>query len=90
MRTLYRDAALADGTGPELRVGVSILVIGDRIEWLGDVGDEPQLAEDTAVIDASGSTVIAGMVCAANIAKLCGAEATWCAGWCTRCRIRRG
>jgi imidazolonepropionase-like amidohydrolase len=62
VRTLYRDAALADGTGPELRVGKSILVIGDRIEWIGDVGDEPQLAEDTVVVDASGSTAIAGMV----------------------------
>jgi hypothetical protein len=28
-RTLYRDAALADGTGPDLRVGVSVLVHGD-------------------------------------------------------------
>jgi imidazolonepropionase-like amidohydrolase len=61
-RTLYRDAALADGTGPELRVGVSILVAGDRIEWIGDAGDEPQLGEDTVIVDASGSTVIAGMV----------------------------
>lgn len=62
MRTLYRDAALADATGPELRAGVSILVAGNRIEWLGDTGDEPQLADGTAVVDASGSTVIAGMV----------------------------
>src|SRR5215469_7023892 len=62
VRTLYRDAALADGTGPELRVGTSILVAGDRIEWVGDTGDEPRLAEDAVVVDASGSTVIAGMV----------------------------
>jgi imidazolonepropionase-like amidohydrolase len=60
--TLYRDAALADGTGPEPRVGVSILVADDRIEWVGDVGAEPQVAEDAVVVDASGSTVIAGMV----------------------------
>jgi imidazolonepropionase-like amidohydrolase len=59
---LYRDAALADGTGPELRVGVSILVAGDRIEWLGDAGDEPRLSGDTVVVDVSGSAVIAGMV----------------------------
>ncbi len=62
MRTLYRDAALADGTGPELRVRVSVLVADDRIEWIGDTGEEPQLAGDTVVVDASGSTVIAGMV----------------------------
>ncbi len=61
-RTLYRDAALADGTGPELRAGVSILVAGHRIEWIGDAGDEPQVADDTVIVDASGSTVIAGMV----------------------------
>jgi len=62
VRTLYRDAALADATGPELRVGVSILVAADRIEWIGPVADEPPLIDDTTVVDASGSTVIAGMV----------------------------
>jgi imidazolonepropionase-like amidohydrolase len=62
VRTLYRDAALADATGPQLRVGVSILVAADRIEWIGDVEDEPQFGDDTTVVDASGSTVIAGMV----------------------------
>jgi imidazolonepropionase-like amidohydrolase len=60
VRTLYRDAALADGTGPELRVGISILVAHDRIEWIG--AGEPHVAEDTIVVDASGSTVMAGMV----------------------------
>ena len=62
MRALYRDAALADGTGPELRTGISILVADDRIEWIGDAAEEPELAEDTVVVDASGSAVIAGMV----------------------------
>jgi imidazolonepropionase-like amidohydrolase len=62
VRTLYRDAALADATGPQLRVGVSILVAADRIEWIGAVADEPPLGDDTIVVDASGSTVIAGMV----------------------------
>ena len=37
-RTLYRDAALADGTGPDLRVGVSVLVDEDRITWIRPVG----------------------------------------------------
>jgi imidazolonepropionase-like amidohydrolase len=62
VRTLYRDAALADATGPQLRVGVSILVAADRIDWIGAVADEPPLGDDTIVVDASGSTVIAGMV----------------------------
>jgi imidazolonepropionase-like amidohydrolase len=62
MRILYRDTALADGTGPELRVGMSIVVADDRIEWIGEVADEPRFAEDVVVVDASGSTVIAGLV----------------------------
>lgn len=62
MRTLYRDAALADGTRPEVRAGISILVADDRIEWIGDAADEPELAEGTDVVDASGSAVIPGMV----------------------------
>ena len=41
---------------------MSIPAAGDRIEWIGDAADEPQLAGDTVVVDASGSTVIAGMV----------------------------
>lgn len=59
---LYRDAALADGTGPELRLGVSVLVEGDRIRWLGPTGDEPDPGRDVEVVDASGATVVPGMV----------------------------
>ncbi len=62
MSTLYRDAALADGTGPDLRLGVSILVRDDRIDWLGPVEDEPVRDGDVEVVDVSGSTVVPGMV----------------------------
>lgn len=61
-RTLYRDAALADGRGPDLRVGVSILVDGHRIEWIRPVDDEPDPGADVDVIDASGCTIIPGLV----------------------------
>jgi imidazolonepropionase-like amidohydrolase len=61
-RTLYRDAALADGTGPELQVGVSILVDDHRIAWIRPVDDEPDPGPDVDVIDASGCTVVPGMV----------------------------
>src|SRR5690606_355711 len=61
-RTLYRDAALADGTGPDLRVGVSPLVDGDRIEWIRPADDEPDPGPDVTVIDASGCTIVPGMV----------------------------
>ena len=59
--TLYRDAALTDGRGPELRVGVSILVRDGRIAWIrpSDAEEDPGDAE---VVDASGATVVPGMV----------------------------
>src|SRR5215469_9842816 len=61
-RTLYRDAALADGTGPRLRVGVSLLVEDHRIEWIRSSDDEPDPGPDVDVVDASGCTVVPGMV----------------------------
>src|SRR5262245_14671011 len=61
-RTLYRDAALADGTGPDLRVGVSVLVVDDRIAWIRPSDDEPDPGSGVEVVDASGCTVVPGMV----------------------------
>lgn len=60
--TLYRDAALADGRGPDLRLGVSVLVREGRIQWLRPTENEPSLEEGTKVIDASGATIVPGMV----------------------------
>jgi imidazolonepropionase-like amidohydrolase len=60
--TLYRDAALAVGTGPELEIGVSVLVDADRIRWIGPVGDEPDPGPGVEVIDASGCTIVPGLV----------------------------
>jgi imidazolonepropionase-like amidohydrolase len=61
-RTLYRDAALADGTGPELRIGVSVLVDDDRIVWIRPSDDEPDPGPDVDVVDASGSAIVPGLV----------------------------
>jgi hypothetical protein len=61
-RTLYRDAALADGTGPQLKVGVSLLVDGDHIEWIRPTDDEPDPGPGTEVVDASGCTIVPGLV----------------------------
>lgn len=61
-RTLYQDAALADGTGPDLRVGVSLLVDGGRVEWIRPSDDEADPGSDVEVVDASGCTVVPGMV----------------------------
>jgi imidazolonepropionase-like amidohydrolase len=61
-RTLYRDAALADGTGPDLRLGVSLLVDDHRIAWIRPVDDEPDPGPDVEVVDASGATIVPGLV----------------------------
>jgi imidazolonepropionase-like amidohydrolase len=59
--TLYRDAALADGLSPSLRLHVSVLVRDDRIAWMrpADAEEDPG---DAAVVDCSGATIVPGMV----------------------------
>jgi imidazolonepropionase-like amidohydrolase len=61
-RTLYRDAALADGTGPEPRIGVSVLVEDDRIVWIRPSDDELDPGSGVELIDASGATIVPGLV----------------------------
>jgi imidazolonepropionase-like amidohydrolase len=63
-RTLYRDAALADGRSDQLRLGVSILVEQGAIRWIRPADDEadPGPAESLEVVDASGATIVPGMV----------------------------
>jgi imidazolonepropionase-like amidohydrolase len=60
-RTLYRGAALADATGPHLRVGVSVLVEDGRIAWIQPSDDEPDPA-GAVVVDAAGATILPGLV----------------------------
>jgi imidazolonepropionase-like amidohydrolase len=65
--TLYHDGALADGRSDRLRLGVSLLAVDGVIDWIRPSDDEgPLPAEDEAgpvdVIDASGSTIVPGMV----------------------------
>ena len=61
-RTVYRGAALADGTGPELLRDVSVLVEDDRIVSVGPADDEPDPGPDAEVVDCSGATVVPGLV----------------------------
>ena len=61
---LYRDAALADGRSPDLQVGVSVLVEDGRVTWIrpSDAEEDPGPREGLEVVDASGSTIVPGMV----------------------------
>ena len=61
-RVLYRDAALADARSDGLRIGVSVLVDGGRISWIREAGDEGDLGAGVDVVDASGATIVPGMV----------------------------
>src|SRR2546428_10307 len=60
--TLYRDAALADPSGPSLRKEVSVLVDADHVVWIRSISDEGGLPPDVHVIDAGGATIVPGMV----------------------------
>lgn len=62
MKTLYRHAAIADGTGPELLLNQTILVEGNQVTWMGpdDAYEDP--GDPARVIDAGGATVVPGMV----------------------------
>lgn len=60
--TLYRDAALADGRGPRLRLGVSILVSDGRIAWIRPADAEGPLDGLTDVVDATGCTIVPGLI----------------------------
>src|SRR2546426_11112703 len=59
--TLYRDAALADPTGPSLRTGVSLLADASRVVWIRPSTDEGDLPPSVHVIDEGGSTIVPGM-----------------------------
>jgi imidazolonepropionase-like amidohydrolase len=60
--TLYRDAALADGRSPRLRVGVSLLTEHGLIRWIRPAGDEGGLPPGCDVVDAGGTTIVPGLV----------------------------
>jgi imidazolonepropionase-like amidohydrolase len=63
-RTLFRDGALADGQSAELRKGVSVLVENGTIAWIrpNDAEDDAGPAAGLEIVDASGSTIVPGMV----------------------------
>jgi imidazolonepropionase-like amidohydrolase len=64
VRRLYRDGALADARSDRLQLGVSILVEDGLVAWIRPADDEGPVADPGGleVVDASGSTIIPGMV----------------------------
>lgn len=63
-RSLYRNAAMADGRSAQLRVGVSVLVEDDRIRWIrpSDGEEDSGPADGLTIVDAEGATIVPGMV----------------------------
>lgn len=59
---LFRDAAFADGRSSDLRVGVSVLVDADRVVWIRPSDAEEEIGSDVEVVDASGTTIVPGLV----------------------------
>ncbi|HSK92953.1 MAG TPA: amidohydrolase family protein [Candidatus Angelobacter sp.] len=60
-RVLYRGAALADGRQARLRRDVSVLVEDRRITWIRPSDAEEDVG-DAVVRDASGATIVPGLV----------------------------
>jgi imidazolonepropionase-like amidohydrolase len=61
MKTLYRGAAIAHATGPDLALDQTVLVEGDSIAWMG-ADDEAPHGHVDRVIDAGGTTIVPGLV----------------------------
>ncbi len=58
---LYRGAALTDARSDRLQVDVTLLVTDGTVRWIRPADGEED-AGDAAVVDASGATIVPGMV----------------------------
>jgi imidazolonepropionase-like amidohydrolase len=59
---LYRGCAIVDHTTRSLAPEMAILVAGGRVGWLGPADEAPNLGPGVEVVDAGGTTAVAGMV----------------------------
>ncbi len=60
--TTYRSVAIADATSDQLSLDNTIHVTDRVIAWMGPDDEAPKPPTDARVIDASGATVVPGMV----------------------------
>jgi imidazolonepropionase-like amidohydrolase len=72
VRVLYRSAAIADATGPDLALDRSVVVDDGTIAWMGPDDDLPSDHGADEIVDAGGATVVPGMVDAHSHATLPG------------------
>lgn len=59
---IYRHAALADGTGPDLLLDQTLVISDHRLVWLGHDDDFDSRDHSATVIDAGGATAVPGFV----------------------------
>jgi len=80
--TLFKNAKVFDGKSDKVIASTSVLVVGNKIERIGDVSAAPETA---AVIDAGGRTLMPGLIDAhwhAMLVRPTPAEAvTWDVGY---------
>jgi imidazolonepropionase-like amidohydrolase len=60
--TVYRDVAIAAGHSAAPALDQSVLVDEDRIRWIRPVDEEEPLPEGVRVVDASGASLVPGLV----------------------------
>ena len=60
--TLYRGCAVVDHTTRSLAPDMAVLAAGGRVAWLGPAGEAPEPGPGVELVDAGGTTAVAGMV----------------------------